>query len=344
MAACNGGHLHIAKWLFEVCDKKLIRASDGFGGSTCMHRACLNGHLDVAQWLFEVGAADDIFAIRSTGLAKNDATPLRHACEKGHLDTAKWLRKVGAAEGVLVSSLALPLYNICTFGHLKVFQWLVEELGVPIDTGNPDGCSYLHQASINSRHDIVTWMVVGGAASDVRGHVSAEVLMNALDIGTSRNALRRTLSGILADQSRFTGLFLPATHRSSSISEDELVVGRNMRRIPHNPLRLMRGYENSLLLTIGEFVGVLGGRKLRNAREASEALEVMHATAPMSDEEDDSDVEGYYVGSDDEDGDSDSVGDFEDEESFEYNEDDEEDEDIDQNDAGAVVQNEDEAR
>jgi len=88
--ACHDGHLHVAKWLFEVGSAEDIRTKNN-DGRTPMFAACWNGHLGVAKWLFEVGTTEDIRTKNNDG-----RTPM-FVCKEGHLDVVKWLFEVATS-------------------------------------------------------------------------------------------------------------------------------------------------------------------------------------------------------------------------------------------------------
>ena len=83
--ACEGGHLSVCQWLFEVGAAADITKANN-RGSTPMHIACRGGHLSVCQWLFEVGAAGDITKTNNRG-----STPMHQALKGGHLSVCQWL-------------------------------------------------------------------------------------------------------------------------------------------------------------------------------------------------------------------------------------------------------------
>ena len=56
--ACEGGHLSVCQWLFEVgAAGDITKTNDD--GYTPMHRACEGGHLSVCQWLVLNSALND---------------------------------------------------------------------------------------------------------------------------------------------------------------------------------------------------------------------------------------------------------------------------------------------
>lgn len=47
-SVCHKGHLHVAKWLYQLSKIKLYIIFDTF------HDACKEGHLEIAQWLYQI--------------------------------------------------------------------------------------------------------------------------------------------------------------------------------------------------------------------------------------------------------------------------------------------------
>ena len=56
--ACYGGHLDVARWLFEVGAAEDTRTPSN-SGKTPMSLACSKDHFNVAEWLILVGAANN---------------------------------------------------------------------------------------------------------------------------------------------------------------------------------------------------------------------------------------------------------------------------------------------
>ena len=89
--------------------------------------------------------------------------------------------------------------------------------------------------------------------------------------------------GALLDQhSIFTRFVLPATHTAEAAPAEATPSARDTLRSKKprapqgpSPLALLCGHEDTLLALIADFVGVVRGRQLRNAREAGAMLIVM---------------------------------------------------------------------
>jgi hypothetical protein len=201
-----------------------------------MFAACQFGHLDVAKWLFGEGAAEDIRTKDNEG-----HTPLLKACENGHLRVMKWLYEVGVIEDMYSAGRTL-LLNASRFCH----------------------------------HPIVTWLVLQGAANNTTcGHVDAAILVRYMDLLAAQVALRRDLVTLIDQHSIFTRLVLPATRfaQAASAKVNPFLHSAPRSKKPRAqstmlPLTLLCGHEDTLLALIADFVGVLRGRQLRNAREA----------------------------------------------------------------------------
>jgi ankyrin repeat protein len=307
LAACEKGHLPVTKWLFEVGAAEDIRAKDE-GGVTPMMQACWKGHLDVAKWLFEVGAAEDIRTKHSQGgtpmllacfaghlhLAKwlfevgaaedirtksdLENTPMLRSCQEGHLDVAKWLFEVGAAEDIRSKNNRgdTPMMQACWKGHIGVAKWLFEA-GAAEDMHGcaNDGRTPIRHAAENCQHATVAWLVLQGAANDSSGHVDASILKRDVN-QCQRVALRENLTAVFDQHSAVTRLVLPATRNAQAAFAGAPPSARSALRsnkpcapqVP-SPLALLCGHEDTLLALIADFVGVVRGRQLRNAREAA---------------------------------------------------------------------------
>jgi len=216
-----------------------------------MNEACSNGHLLVAKWLFKVGAAEDIRT-----KSNNGSTPMFIACSMGRLLVAKWLFEVGAAED--------------------------------IRTKINNGCTPLSRASSNTQDSTVLWLVLQGAANDeTSSHVDSTILVSDFEYSEdwskngsqndpdSRHAFRRNVIAVLDQQFLFARLVLPATRTAQAASAEAVPSARHalLSKKPRarqglSPLALLCGHEDTLLALIADFVGVVRGRQLRNAREA----------------------------------------------------------------------------
>lgn len=274
--ACWHGQLRIAKWLYEIGAAADIRVKSNFGG-TPMLAACEKGHLDVMMWLYEVGAAEDIRVKSTFG-----STPMFYACMDGRLDVAKWLFKVGAAEDIRTKNNqgSTPIYIACSYGHRNMAKWLyasgaIEDTRVKnVDGYNPmmiacqrgglqlvkwlfevGAADDIHTRSnsgatpliIAQDCEISSWLILQGACNDGNGHIAADILerdaRNLTDISFA-------LSDLIDQHALFSRLVIPAATLSLS------------------HLTLLSGHEETILALIADFLGVIRGRLLRNAREA----------------------------------------------------------------------------
>ena len=209
------------------------------------------------------------------------------ACGTGSLDVAKWLYFVGAAEDVRTRTKLAALTPMCIaafFGHLHVVKWLFEVGSAEdIRTLTTQGNNPLKYAALRFNHSVVTWLVLHGAASDeFSGHVDHLTLFR--DMPTAeKNPYRKTVSGenkkvrsvlckdivaLLYAHQVFTSLILPAT-RFGRAAEGSFAAGV-LNKL--SPLTALCGHEETLLVLIADYLGVIRKRQLRNAREAREVL------------------------------------------------------------------------
>ena len=180
-------------------------------------------------------------------------TPMLVSCQNAYLDLAKWLYEVGAAESIRTK----------TKGDISPLRIITQQR-----------CSHVAPAC----EPTVLWLVLQGAANDeVSGHVDAWILERDTSVDIFRAALRKNISALLEQHSTFTFLVLPAACAAHSALADSLTryaLRSKNPRAPQasSPLALLCGHEETLLALIADFVGVVRGRQLRNAREAFIAL------------------------------------------------------------------------
>ena len=256
-AACEQGHLNIAQWLFEHGAAADIRTTH-LEGETPMMSACKWGNLAVAKWLFEVGAAVDIRTQDECGW-----TPMMAACRVGHLDTAKWLFEVGAAADIRVKDVdgETPMWAACNWRRLDTAKWLFEVgAAEDIHTVTLKGCSTLEAVCSTDfswgpdRTPMVHWLVLQGVANGEDGHVDRRVLRRALP---NRKPLKKLLCATLSQHRSFFCMLMGLFEKRSAKK------ARGRECFVHK----LQGHELVLSL-VADFVGVVRGRALRNAREA----------------------------------------------------------------------------
>ena len=149
---------------------------------------------------------------------------------------AQWLFKVGAAEDIRTASNAdsTPLSKACICDHLDVAQWLILE----------------------------------GAANNVTtGHVDQGILTR--DVRQSdRPSIRRSLVRLIDAHCVFARLVIPATCIVSATTTAESSHHQRPGEASNCLLPRLVGHEETLLSLVADFVGIVRGRELRNAREA----------------------------------------------------------------------------
>jgi hypothetical protein len=109
---CGGGHLEVAKWLFELDHKINIHVSYEWP----FRSACSNGHLEVAKWLFELDHKINIHI--------NSALFFRCACGNGHLEVAKWLFNELDHKIDIHQDEEYVFRWACVSGNLEMAKWL----------------------------------------------------------------------------------------------------------------------------------------------------------------------------------------------------------------------------
>ena len=284
--ACSNGHLDVAMWLNGVGAAEDIRTKM-CEGLTPMLKACMEGHLHVAKWLFEAGAAEDIRDKDNSG-----HTPMLAACSNGYLDVAKWLFEVGAAEDIRTKCKYYdvpPMHYACLRDHLDVATWLYE-VGASDDIRYENSMGYILECYDDMSEPTILWLVLHGAAHDeARGHVDASLvkcMVYRMDFqGIINYPFRQTLDALLGEHLTFTRLVLPAVMTTLDVppaatSSDAACYAaagppglnaqsskKPLAAQPTPPLTLLCGHEKTLLALIADYVGVVRGRQLRNARE-----------------------------------------------------------------------------
>ena len=132
----------------------------------------------------------------------------------------------------------------------------------------------------DGHHSTVLWLVLQGAANDETSrHVDAVILARDIDNEDARAALRQNLAALLDQHLIFTRVVLPATctvksASAKAIHSSKYDVRSKKPRTPQgpSPLALLCGHGGKLHKHIADFVGVVRGRQLRNARELLQKL------------------------------------------------------------------------
>ena len=211
-------------------------------------------------------------------------TPMFIACQNGQLSVCKWLLEVGAAEDIFKAHDGwTPLKIAFHEDHISVCHWLI--LNGALSDPDPEvDNDHVDQDIVerdvqpaDKRPALKLW-----AQEAVAANLS---FRNTIVMGTvhpeasTTDLLRRTLlaGGSSAAQADIIIECMPN-------ETDQAQLLQKLRPVP--ALALLRCQAGALEL-IADFLGVLHGRELRNARE----LAVVLAVLPEEEEEEDSDDE-----------------------------------------------------
>jgi ankyrin repeat protein len=245
MASCASGHLDLAQWLHANGAAEDIHTKDTHG-ATCMLSVCSSGKLPLAKWLFEVGA--DIHTKDFHG-----STPMMAACRSGKLPLAKWLHEVGADIRLADRDGETPMWSACSYGRVEVARWLFEVGAAPdIYTASAIGQTPLQAAAYGP---MALWLILHGAMNGADGHVNAEVWRTI----PSKYYLKLSLLRTIKQNNDFRAFLWVRSKRPKRARLD---------------CPLPRELPRELLEVVADFVGVVRGRALRNAREALAALPI----------------------------------------------------------------------
>lgn len=116
--------------------------------------------------------------------------------------------------------------------------------------------------------------VLEGAFNDKdNGHIESVILQREVSTQYSRHALQRNLTAALDQHSAFASFVLLGAVRTTSAKDGLATTMAHVQAFQSTvTLALLRGHEETLLALIADFVGVVRGRQLRNAREAMALL------------------------------------------------------------------------
>ena len=215
------------------------------GPTTAMYEACFAGELGICRYLFDHGAA-------STIRTKNnyDQTPMWAASLRGKLDVARWLFEVGAAEDIRTKCRRgkTPMLVACSWGHLGVAAWLL----------------------------------LKGAANDEFRIMDPAILNDDIDLEI-RIDLRYFVERLVSDHKAFACTVLPAvSFKQGKISSDGKKTKREHAKegatsLQHCFMYLFHGHEDTVLAQVADFLGLVRGQELRNAREGVRLLRAAEA-------------------------------------------------------------------
>lgn len=266
--ACEKGELMMAKWLYEHGAAEDV-ARPNNKGYTPMHLACYGGHLSVCEWLYEMGVDGDIRRLNNNG-----STPMLLACLNGHLSVCEWLSGVGAVGDVTraKSNGSTPMYLACMNGHLSVCEWLhrmgaAGDITRAVRVAKDRTATPMRWACTNGHLSICLWLIFNGALNDPETHhVRRETVERDTLWGIKYRPVLLVWAGdIVTTHDTFFNVVLRASVVLPS-SQQQACPGSRCRLplVPHEALK-----------SIGAYLGVECGRRLRNIREFHDALVTM---------------------------------------------------------------------
>ena len=120
--ACQGGHLEIARKLYDDSDQPLDLIADrDKEGATALHLACQKDQPDLVEFLLSSGADDIVFAHKNDGM-----TSLHIAAQHGSRDVMKLLlSNVNIDINVKDKYEQTPLHFAAEYGKVEMMQLLM---------------------------------------------------------------------------------------------------------------------------------------------------------------------------------------------------------------------------
>ncbi|XP_053701213.1 ankyrin repeat domain-containing protein 63 [Synchiropus splendidus] len=144
--AMNGGKVHLARFILDALDGRIINSKTEKSRTPLMHAACLQDpgtRAKFTQLLLEKGA-------KVNCQDEDGRTALSLACELGHLDAVKILVQFNADPDVTDAWGNSALMYAAYSGHNQVLEFLVrafKRLGLRMDRTNNNGHSAIEVAN-----------------------------------------------------------------------------------------------------------------------------------------------------------------------------------------------------
>jgi hypothetical protein len=256
--ACIRGHEGCARWLHQI-GADITRANKSDEDALIL--ACMYYHLPLADWLRSVRAypVASYKTVMRTASVRGDlpvakwvcsvgrqylddahGPPMYHACANSSLNVAEWLLRQGVGVNTPYRG-ETPFYAAATMYHMEAMAWLHSN-GASITAPDAEGFTPLRRICTgrfyNDRfyfHYYAVWLILNGAVSNRMGHISRSALRK--QVGRGRKPVRDNIERLLEESARYVRVLV----------------------------RLRLG--DDVVGYIADYVGVLRGRKLRNARQ-----------------------------------------------------------------------------
>ena len=130
----------------------------------------------------------------------------------------------------------------------------------------------LLHACFGGHLDVAQWLILAGAANNVNtGHVDQGILTR--DVRQTKTSIRGSLVRLIDAHCVFARLVVPATCIISATAMEKSSTHQRPGEGRSCLLPRLVGHEESLLSLVADFLGLVRGRELRNAREAIEHFE-----------------------------------------------------------------------
>lgn len=153
MWAAGEGHLHVCKYLVDVCGVNALEKKGGKRMRHPIHWAARNNRTEVCEWLVKKKYVD-------INIGTDDGTTaLHYATWTGAVETVRWLVEIGQCDINQKNYFGCNTSQWCALnGNTATMQYLFSH-GLDVCVINSNGRSALHKAAIKGNKDISIWMI-----------------------------------------------------------------------------------------------------------------------------------------------------------------------------------------